>query len=60
MQPTTANAFGSDSMGRNDQLDGVVEAGTTGATMDGIDAIDGSRIRGGGLPVGIDALCESH
>ena len=31
-------------MRRNDQLDGVAEAGTTGASMDAIDAIDGSRI----------------
>jgi hypothetical protein len=58
LPPTAANALSSASVRRNDQLDRVVEAGTTGATMDVIDAIDGCRIRGGRLPIGIDALCK--
>jgi hypothetical protein len=60
LSPAAANAYGSDSVRRNDQIDGFVEAGTTGVTMDGFNAIDESRFRDGGLQVGVDALCESQ
>ena len=56
MSPNAANAFGPDSVRRNDQLDGVIGAGTTGAIMHGIDAIGASRIRGVGLEVGAGAF----
>ena len=57
---TVADAFTPDPVCRNDQLDGAVRPGATGGTMDGIDAIKGSKIRDSGLQVGAGAFVANQ
>ena len=46
-------------MRQNDQLDGAVRPRATGWILDGIDAIEGSKIRGVGLRLALVHLAQT-